>query len=487
MEWLAYSRRQLKVNMRPYIQSLFRVTIVAFLLCLSGALCGEAKAQASFRARVSSVSVLTNTAITYTFSLTNLAFEPLNVFVTNVFSAGVRDIMVTNNYDSATAVNLTNRLVLNVPDLQNSLSSEITVTLFTTNAGSLTNFVTFFVDSPSNSFSTNLVTLVTNLVPVETDLAVSITGPGPDVYVGDWITFGVTVTNLSPLTAGSIVVSNSFQSNGVQVVAVKSISPANQFVNGIAVLSPFTLTNKGSQTFKFTVQPTNAGMLPFSVSVNTGSDTNSANNRAFTNILVSNFLTNMLVVTPTPTQKFNAIIGVMEQSILLSNASPSSVPSARVNVSGIPSPNRHFNAIGTNSGNPFVVHSGALGGGESISLLMQYKVPSHQQMNNLVFTAQAMTNAADLTPPGNLIALNSTNRISRQTNYISRMLLEFPSTNGRTYTVVYDDNAAFTTPKVVRPSIVAPANWTYWLDYGPPATISPTDGGSRFYKIYVNP
>jgi len=37
------------------------------------------------------------------------------------------------------------------------------------------------------------------------------------------------------------------------------------------------------------------------------------------------------------------------------------------------------------------------------------------------------------------------------------------------------------------PSIVAPANYVQWIDYGPPATISKPGSGSRFYKVFLNP
>ncbi len=479
--------------MRHHIKSLSGGKIVGLVVIFVWMFGARTQAQNSgFGASVSPVSGLTNTSFTYTMGITNLigAGTLQNVFVTNVFSSDVQIQGIGSNYSSTVTTFTSSNVVFRIPQVNFGTPAVVALSVTSSNAvPQLTNFISFFVGSPSNSFATNLVIAVTNIPPLVADLAVSIAGPGPDVYVGDWITFGVTVTNLGPNTASSIVLSNSFQSNGVQIVAIKSISPTNQFSNGVTVLSPFTLTNKGSQTFRFTVSPTNAGALPFSVSLTSDAeDSNSTNNTASTNILVSAFLTNSLVATAlTSTQKFNAIIGVMEQRIALSNASPGSVPSARVKVSGIPAVDRLYNAVGTNEGNPFVVHGAALNAGESVNLVLQYKVPSHQQLTNLTLEARAMTNAADLTPPANLIALNLTNRISRSATYLDTMLIEFSSTNGRSYTVVYDDNIGFSNPKVVRPSIIAPANWTYWMDFGPPATISSPSAGSRFYKIYLNP
>ena len=48
------------------------------------------------------------------------------------------------------------------------------------------------------------------------------------------------------------------------------------------------------------------------------------------------------------------------------------------------------------------------------------------------------------------------------------MLIEFPTTLERTYTVVYSDNILFSNAMIAPPAIIAPANRTQWIDYGPP-------------------
>ncbi|HLP75573.1 MAG TPA: DUF11 domain-containing protein [Candidatus Paceibacterota bacterium] len=474
--------------MRQYINFLFRSRLVVVLLVLTGLfnLRTEAQTQGStFGASVSPTVGTTSTSYTYTLGITNIL--PLgtlvNAYVTNVFSSDVLVTAISSNYTS-TVTTMNSNVVFYIPQVVPGVPAWVALTVTSSNAVSLTNFISFSVGSPSNSFFTNLVVNVTNTLTLPTDLGVSVTGPGPDVYVGDWITFGVTVTNFGPNTASSIVLSNSFLSNGVQVVGIKPIvSPG---------LGAFSLTNGGSRTFQFTVQPTNAGTLPISVSISSdAADSNSTNNTAVTNITVLPFLTNTLTATITSTQRFNSIVGLMEQSVLLSNASPSSVPSARVKVSGIPAADRLYNAVGTNNGVPFVTHGAALGAGETVGLTLQYKVPSHQAFANPTLDARGMTNAADLTPPSNLLPLPLTQGATNYTridNYLGNMLLEIPTTNGRTYTVIYADNPAFTNPKVVRPSIVAPANWTYWIDYGPPATVSTwSNSPTRYYLIKLNP
>jgi hypothetical protein len=181
----------------------------------------------------------------------------------------------------------------------------------------------------------------------------------------------------------------------------------------------------------------------------------------------------------------------LEQGILLSNASPSAIPAARVMVSGLRSSDRLFNAVGTNNGLPFVELPTSLESGATVPMLLQFFVPSHAPfpLSNSNLTAQALSAPVDLTPPPNLIPVTNTpNGYTRIFNFTNKVLIEFPTTDGALYAIVYSDDMTFTTSRVARPFIVAPANWTYWYDYGPPATISsPGSSASRFYKVFQVP
>jgi hypothetical protein len=458
----------------------------------------RADAQTGFGASVSTNATSTNSPITYSVSLTNLVNSSIqNVYVTNRFSSEVRVSGIATNYSTTTFSSVTNGqdvlLVFNVPNLTFGTPASLQLTAYSTNAVSLTNTITAFVFSPSNTFTTNLVTTVTNIIPPTTDLAVLVSGPppGPDPYVGDWIQFSVTVTNSGTNSATAVVLSNSFLPT-----IVRSIFPTNQFTNSVALLNVGTLTNHASKTYTFTIQPTNAGTLSFSGLVASSSpDSDSSNNSAITNVSVSGFLTNTLVATFLwPTQYFNPENSLMEQRIILSNNSPDAVPSARVMVSGIGKTNRLFNAIGTNAGLPFVEYGTTLASGASVEMLLQYQVPSHLPFSILDtnLTARAMTNAANLTPPSNLILytnlpIDLTNHVMIE-NVNDTMYVLFPFVKGQTYTIVYSDDVSFTTSRVARPSFVAPGNWAYWIDYGPPATISaPMNTSSRYYKVFINP
>ncbi len=465
-----------------------------FRLCvlIAWAICGmvaRSEAQISFGATVSTTSVVINTPFTYTLHVTNDIISPLLVRVESTVTSGawLNVLSVSNNYAGSTVTNDGPVLVITIPNLQFGLPARIDLTVATTNAVTVTNRFDVFLGDATNIFaSRTLVTQTTNPPTIPSDLAVSIIGPGPEIYVDDWITFGVVVTNRATNTATGVVLSNRFSP------VIRSVAPPNQFTNGVAVLNLGTIANRGSQRFNFTVQATNAADFVFTTTVNAGiQDTDPSNNTASTNFSVLPFLTNELVAAVISTQRFNGVMGVFDQQIAISNASPSSVPSARINVGNIPSASRLFNAIGTNNGLPFVVYPTNIAAGATVDLLLQFRIPSYQTFTNVLLTANAMTNAADLTPPPGLMPLS----VAGATNYTriafwgdNGRLLEFPSTNGGTYTVVYSEDPSFSNPKVVRPSIVAPANWTYWLDYGPPATVSkPSESPTRFYIIYQNP
>jgi len=63
--------------------------------------------------------------------------------------------------------------------------------------------------------------------------------------------------------------------------------------------------------------------------------------------------------------------GLTEQFILLTNTGTNDVTAARVVVAGLT--NHLFNAVGTNSGHPFVYFSAPLATGQSVRLLLQFQ------------------------------------------------------------------------------------------------------------------
>jgi uncharacterized repeat protein (TIGR01451 family) len=335
--------------------------------------------------------------------------------------------------------------------------------------------------------TTNLVTLVTNVVPTEADLGVALTGPAQAVIVNDWMTYGVTATNLGPDDAPGVLLTNTLPAG----VILESVAPANQpysVVTNNLIIDLGTLAAGGGTNLQFTVQPTNAGVLNFSASIGAAgiADSNPTNNSASTNITVQNYLSLPLFVVTNSGQTVNLANGLEEQSILVSNNVGTNVFAVRVVVTNLTK--QLFNAFGTNNGNPFVVLNTMLPAGQGAGLRLQFAPRGTFPLASSQLSAFAVP-LLNLVPPAAVSTSTSLNisRIVPLTD--GTMLIEFPTTVGRTYTVVYyDGSLASSNAMIAPPSIVAPANRVQWIDYGPPETTSvPANSTNRFYRVFLNP
>jgi uncharacterized repeat protein (TIGR01451 family) len=449
------------------------------------AVCQRASAQ-GFGLSVSNSanSIMVSNSVTYTINVTNQNNQDLtDALVTNLLPASVQFVSATTTLGTFT--NYGSVMVFDLGQFFNNAKALLALTVQPTVVGLITNTITVTSISVTNIASTNVVVQVTNVV-IQADLGVAITGPAQTVITNDWTTYGVTATNLGPNTAPNVVLTNTLPPG----VVLLSVSPMNQSYSVVSSNLTFnlgTLTNGGGVNLQFTVQPTNVGVLTFSASIGAAGvlDTNLANNSASTNINVTSYLSGVLVAVTNSAQSTNFQNGFIEQSILLTNAGTIDVPAARVVVTGLT--NRLFNAVGTNNGDPFVDYSTGLAAGQSVALLLQYTPRTAFPFTNGQLLAFAVP-VPNWTPP--VITSVSTNvnitRIVRLSN--GNMLIEWPTVTNRTYTVVYSDNVLFSNAMVAPPSVVAPANRTQWIDYGPPTTLSaPTNSSSRFYRVFLNP
>jgi hypothetical protein len=140
-----------------------------------------------------------------------------------------------------------------------------------------------------------------------------------------------------------------------------------------------------------------------------------------------------------------------------------------------------------------VVYAATLDTNQSVNLLLQFFALNLFSFTNSQLHPFAVTNL-NLAPPAAAAASTNVNitRIVKLTSgsplIIGSMLIEWPSLTNRTYTVVYSDNVLFSNAMMAMPSIVAPANRTQWIDYGPPTTVSaPPNSSNRFYRVFLNP
>ncbi|MGD0208910.1 MAG: hypothetical protein ABSC89_15015 [Verrucomicrobiota bacterium] len=359
----------------------------------------------------------------------------------------------------------------------------------------------------SNGFVTNTVLVATNGVfavgeyifvqvtntALGADVAVAIAGPASAVFTNDWMVYGVNVTNLGPGTVSGVFLTNTLPT-GVGYIGVSPSSPAPSRVGRNVIFNLGTLTNGAFRNFLLTVQPTNAGVLPFVSVVSTNNsvfDPIPANNLASNNITVLSYFPGQLTAVTNSAQVYNSQNGLVEQSILVSNVGTNPVAAVRVVVTGLT--NQLFNAVGTNNGSPFVVYAATLDTNQIVNLLLQFFAMNYFQLSNSQLHAFAVS-VPNLTPPAAAAVSTNVNitRIIKLTNgsplIIGSMLIEFPSLTNRTYTVVYNNDLSSTNWLIAPPSIIAPANRTQWIDYGPPTTVSaPPNSSNRFYRVFLNP
>ena len=446
-------------------------------------LCGRVEAQVLGLSVTSSPSpVKLNGFVTYTIDVTNLySLIPSlpGVVVTNYLPSDVTFFSASSGLTSATI--LTNgqivvfQLTTNLFYLQ---PVELSVTARATAPGDGTNTVT--VDALGVAES--VVSVVTT-VSGGADLGVSITGPPPGGLVNDWLSYTLNVTNAGPDSVASALVTNSLP-DGARII---SVSPTNQsfsVTNNLLSWSLSTLSAGTNVALQVTFQPTTIGTnltLSAAIQATDGSaDLRATNDTASTTLRIGDFLPgNVVPQDPSPVQ-LDPQTGLMEQTVKLLNQGTNQIGSVRLFVLGLT--NRLVNAVGTNNADPFVVYSGTIDPGKTVDLVLEYFVPSRQPLINLTFAA-AEVPPLDLSPPA-----GSPFSITLVTNLPSgALLIEFPSSLGSRYSILYSDHVSFTNAMTAQPPIVAPADRVQWIDNGPPNTVSrPANVAARFYKVLLN-
>jgi uncharacterized repeat protein (TIGR01451 family) len=438
-------------------------------------------------------------SLTYTINVTNAVGSAQAVIVTNTLPNLTQFQGLVPPQPVTAPIVITNgntfTFIFTIPD---GFIAQMTVTA-TPTAGAAGGFITnsVFLVSTTSAFnaSTNIITQVTNVVVPQADLAVAMTVPASAVYTNDWMTYGVNVTNLGPASAPNVFLTNTLPT-GVGFITNSPSSQVPSVQGSNVIFSLGTLASGAFINFQLTVQPTNAGGLPF-VSVvstnNTVLDPKLANNLASNNIAVLSYPAGQLTAVTNSTQVYNPQNGLVEQSIQLSNTGTNAVAAARVVVTGLTNQQLLFNAWGTNNGSPFVVYAATLDTNHSVNLLLQFFALNYFSFTNSQLHPFALS-VPNLTSPTAAAVSTNVNitRILKLTNgsplIIGSMLIEWPSLTNRTYTVVYKNDLSSTNWLIAPPSIVAPANRTQWIDYGPPTTVStPPNSSNRFYRVFLNP
>lgn len=199
----------------------------------------------------------------------------------------------------------------------------------------------------------------------------------------------------------------------------------------------------------------------------------------------------MVTVLPAPIglrvdpMVLNFQTGLFEQRVTVTNEGAMALAAFRLDVLRVPPGVVVWNASGTLNGVPFLQYNRTLEPGATVSLRVEYYIPDRQPFTTSYRVIP--TPAASPKPPmeGTGIVIDRAfldTRLPEEPRYV----IEFASTPGRTYTVIYSDDMK--SWKTAVPAITTSGNRTQWYDDGPPKTDSrPVIQGTRFYRVVESP
>ncbi|MDB6034782.1 MAG: hypothetical protein JWM16_5120 [Verrucomicrobiales bacterium] len=454
--------------MKPLRRYQFGLTFVLFL---ATAFVGRA---ASFGIGVSNSPAIgfINSNLTFSLSLSNGSGLILpDVVVLSTFPTTLQ--LVPGSFFTSTGAGSNSFTTILSP----GQATNVTFQMLPTLAGTFTNFINI------TSASAALATSLTNVFQVSSgnsDLGVFISIPSTNAFPGDVAQYNIIATNAGPSVAPTFFITNTLPA-GVSLIQVSPGTGVASNTPGRVVLTVNGLAVASSVTNTIFIIPTNTGPLALTAIIGAPglTDTNTSNNSATNNLTVIAPDTNQVVATFSA-QALDFQTGLFRQTVTLVNTSATAIASARLIVVGLASSNKLYNAVGTNLSHPFVIYPNAINAGDTVNFLLEFYYPSRVPQTNLTYVAYGV-------PLPNLgTTTNGTSIALRLVDVsASRVLVEFPSTPGKTYRIVYSTNADFSNPLMAEPPVVAPADKTQWIDEGPPKTISlPGDSTLRFYKVF---
>jgi uncharacterized repeat protein (TIGR01451 family) len=372
--------------------------------------------------------------------------------------------------------------------LATGASANFTLTMTAPASGSFVNIASGTSDTSdpnkNNNNGSAAGSRVSTMVTPVADLIVLLSGP-TNVIAGNSLVYTIVVTNGGPSTASNIVVKDNLPTS----LIFNSSSAGGSFSNNVVYwpLIP-ALTNGGSMDFTITVTAANMGVftnvasaLSSTLDLNlTNNDGTSPASQVQTTVSPAQF---MFGISGVPV--FNPQTGLFEEQVIVTNIGSTTVLGVRLLIGGLPSGVTLYDATGTTNGTPYVQYNSPLDPGNTVSFALEFYDPSRLPFTNSL-TAIAIMPANFGSPGTNGVVIS---QIFLDTRIAGdpRIVIGFPTTPGKIYTIFYSDNNLFTW-QVATPSITANATITQWYDDGPPKTDSkPFSITSRFYRVIAAP
>ncbi len=448
---------------------------VVFLACLV-----SAKAQVWDLSITSTPAlVTTNDVITFEMAFANNTGGTVEGFQLNVgFSEAVEFRSATNFYANGTATVDGSDIVYSTPFINPFTTNFMSLRISATRPGVLTNFYNYFAN---NEFDETKETRKV-IFSAEADLGVSILSPTNTLVARDWIKYRLMITNAGPGTVNGIVVTTTWPTDTDLISSNPLITSApgdNELIFTTPGLVPGT-----NLFYDIVIQPNTigAGKLFASLYVDGLLDPTPGNNKATNTVTLGAAHTANLEISQPSGQTLNPQTGFMEQTFRLTNNGPTNIPTARVMIGGFPY--QVMSAAGTNAsvstnGIPFVTLTRPLAPSERAEFLLEYFIPSRVEKASPILSALSVPQFILGAPTGNSMKIYSIHKLDS-----GNVLIDFAAVSGKSYSVIYSNEATLTNAVRALPPVSAPANGVQWIDAGPPKTSRrPGDTDHRFYRV----
>ena len=369
--------------------------------------------------------------------------------------------------------------------LTNGASVNYTIALTAPASGQFTNIALATSPTPdpnltNNNGSLNKARVATKVVP-SADLIVLLFGPTNAVQGSNFV-YSLILSNAGPSVASNAITSDQLPTNFMFV----SATSGGVFSNGIVHWPKIAFLNVGSTSNYFiTVNSPFLGTFTNIASAIADTlDPNPTNNtgvapasQALTTVSFAQFA--WLAGTPI----FNPQTGLYEETVVVTNTGNGTVAGFQLYVTILTTNVYLWNATGTNAGGPFVQYSYPLDPSNHVSLALEFYDPLRVAFTNTLRVVPIIPGSTGVAGTNGFVGVNKIFTDTRTND--TRFVIEFPSTPGSVYTVIY--SADLVNWKVATPSVSATANVTQWYDDGPPKTESaPMSVTNRFYRVIKN-
>ncbi|WP_345321629.1 putative Ig domain-containing protein, partial [Novipirellula rosea] len=209
--------------------------------------------------------------VTYHYTITNHGLDPAtNVVVTNPLPESTTFVSASTPHDETDSV-----ITFNLGDLGMGESTELSITLLTSQIGTLHNTIQVSSDTEESITANNTITATTTVNPVLADLELTVTDALDPLVIGDDIAYQWTLTNHGPRTASNVVIAGSIS------LAANFVSSSLEFdiEDGSFVTRFDEVTVGQSVVIDLVVTPTQIGEMILSASVSSDTlDPNPSNN-----------------------------------------------------------------------------------------------------------------------------------------------------------------------------------------------------------------